>query len=135
MAGTVNLRTVDLGAYPDLVVICGEPQYHDEHTDVILNPAVIIEVLSKSTEGFDRGEKFQRYQFWNPTLTDYLLVSQTAPIIEHYSRQADGSWNYNIYQGLEHSVIIKSISCELWLADVYDRISFESPDAGEADGE
>src|SRR6266478_1977725 len=91
---------------PDLVVICGEPQYHDEHTDVILNPSVIIEVLSESTESFDRGEKFHRYRAWNPTSTDYLLVSQTAPIIEHFSRQLDGSWSYRIYQGLERSVTI-----------------------------
>lgn len=121
-----------LFSYPDLVVICGEPQYHDEHTDVILNPAVIIEVLSKSTESFDRGEKFHRYQAWNPTLTDYLLVSQTAPIIEHYSRQPDGSWSYKIYQGLDRSFTISSIVCELRLADVYDRINFESQDSDES---
>ena len=74
-------------SYPDLVVICGDPQYHDEHQDVALNPVVIIEVLSESTESFDRGEKFQRYQLWNPTLSDYILVSQTAPIIEHFARK------------------------------------------------
>lgn len=118
-------------SYPDLVVICGEPQYHDEHTDVILNPAVIIEVLSESTERFDRGEKFHRYQIWNPTLTDYLLVSQTAPIIEHYSRQSDGNWSYKIYEGLDRRFIIESIGCELRLADVYDRISFEPRDSEE----
>jgi Uma2 family endonuclease len=121
-----------LFSYPDLVVICGDPQYHDEHTDVILNPAVIIEVLSKSTESFDRGEKFHRYQAWNPTLTDYLLVSQNAPIIEHFSRQDDGSWSYKIYQGLDRSVTIESIGCELRLADVYDRINFESQESDES---
>jgi hypothetical protein len=71
-------------------------------------------------------EKFHRYQVWNPTLTDYLLVSQTAPIIEHYSRQSDGGWSYKIYQGLDRSVTIESIGCELRLADIYDRINFES---------
>lgn len=120
-------------SYPDLVVICGEPKYHDEFRDVVLNPTVIIEVLSKSTESFDRGEKFHRYQAWNPTLTDYLLVSQTAPIIEHFSRQADGSWSYKIYQGLERDLIIESIGCELRLADVYDRIVFESHDVEEGE--
>lgn len=120
-------------SYPDLVVICGEPKYHDEHTDVILNPTVIIEVLSKSTESFDRGEKFHRYQVWNPTLTDYLLVSQTAPIIEPFSRQADGSWSYKIYQGLDRSLTIGSIACELRLADVYDRIIFDSQDVEEGE--
>ena len=118
-------------SYPDLVVICDEPQYHDEHRDVILNPAVIIEVLSKSTESFDRGEKFQRYQVWNPTLTDYVLVSRKAPSVEHYSRQSDGTWSYKIYQGLEQSFVIESIRCELRLADIYDRVVFKSEDADE----
>jgi len=116
--------TKGLFSYPDIVVICGEPQYHDEHRDVILNPTVIIEVLSESTEAFDRGEKFLRYQTWNPTLTDYLLVSQTSPIIEHYVRQADGGWSYYIYQGLEQSLSITSIDCTLRLAEVYDRVVF-----------
>jgi Uma2 family endonuclease len=111
-------------SYPDLVVICGEPQYHDEHKDVTLNPVVIIEVLSESTESFDRGEKFQRYQLWNPTLSDYILVSQDAPIIEHFTRKGDGSWSYNIHQGLEQHVPIESIHCTLHLAEVYDRVVF-----------
>lgn len=57
-------------SYPDIVAICGEPEYHDEFRDVVLNPTVIVEVLSESTEQFDRSEKFHRYQLWNPTLTD-----------------------------------------------------------------
>ncbi len=118
-------------SYPDLVVICGEPQYHDEHQDIVLNPAAIIEVLSESTEAFNRGEKFHRYQLWNPTLTDYILVSQSAPVVEHYVRQADGSWSYSIYQGLEQSFSIASINCMLRLSEVYDRIVFpeEAADA------
>lgn len=111
-------------SYPDLVVICGEPQYHDEHQDVTLNPVVIIEVLSESTESFDRGEKFQRYQFWNPTLSDYILVSQSAPVIEHFTRKSDGSWSYNIYQGIEQDFAIESIHCKLQLSEVYDRVVF-----------
>lgn len=83
-----------LFAYPDIVVICGEPQYYDERRDVVINPSVIIEVLSESTEAFDRGGKFLRYQNWNPSLTDYILVSQFEVIVEHYVRQPDGSWSY-----------------------------------------
>jgi Uma2 family endonuclease len=116
--------TKGLYSYPDIVVICGEPQYHDEYRDVILNPTVIVEVLSESTEAFDRGEQFLRYQIWNPTLTDYLLVSQSNPLVEYYQRQPDGSWSYYIYQGLEQSLVIKSIDCTLRLAEVYDRIVF-----------
>jgi Uma2 family endonuclease len=115
-------------SYPDLVVICGEPQYHDEHQDVTLNPTVIIEVLSMSTEGFDRGEKFHRYQLWNPTLSDYVLVSQTAPIVEHYTRQSDGTWSYQIYEGLDRSFNISSIRCDLRLSDIYDRITLSTDD-------
>src|SRR5205085_3465924 len=113
-----------LYSYPDLVVICGEPQYHDEYRDVVLNPIVIIEVLSESTESFDRGEKSERYRMWNITLTDYLLVSQTRPIIEHYVRQADGGWSSYIYSGLDQKFFLNSINCELRLADVYERVVF-----------
>ena len=113
-----------LFSYPDIVVICGEPQYHDQHRDVILNPSAIIEVLSDSTEAFDRGEKFHRYQAWNPTLTDYLLVSQRAPIVEHYIRQPESRWSYRIIAGLDERFTIESIGCTLQLENVYDRIVF-----------
>lgn len=111
-------------SYPDVVVICGEPLYHDAHKDVILNPTAIVETLSPSTEAFDRGEKFDRYKTWNPTLRDYLLVSQDEPRVEHHSKQADGSWSYHLYTGLEASVGIASIQCTLKLADVYERVAF-----------
>lgn len=116
--------TKGLYSYPDVVVICGERQFHDSHRDVVLNPSVIIEILSPATEAFDRGEKFDRYQFWNPTLSDYLLVSQDQPKIEHFIRQSDGSWKYVVYRGLNSQVDIKSIQCVLPLAEVYDRIVF-----------
>jgi Uma2 family endonuclease len=106
------------------MVICDEPQYHDPHRDVVLNPRLIIEVLSASTEAFDRGEKFLRYNTWNPTLTDYLLVSQSRPLIEHFVRQHDGGWSYYVYQGLDQSLPLHSIACTLRLAEVYDRIVF-----------
>ena len=116
--------TRGLFSYPDLVVICGEPQYHDTLADVVLNPKVIIEVLSESTEAFDRGGKFRRFQRWNPTLTDYLLVSQDQPLVEHFTRQPDGTWSYRLTMGLDSSVVITSISCTLKLAEVYERITF-----------
>lgn len=81
-------------------------------------------VFYRTPEAVDRGEKFLRYQLWNPTLTDYLLVSQSSPIIEHYVHQSVGGWSYYIYQGLEQSLSIKSIDCTLRLADVYDRVVF-----------
>lgn len=114
-----------LFSYPDLVVLCGEPQYHDTYRDVVLNPTAIIAVLSPSTEAFDRGAKFLRYHNWNLTLTEYLLVSQTEPLVEHFSRQSGSSnCSYRIYQELEQSLTLASIRCILRLVDVYDRLVF-----------
>lgn len=118
--------TKGMFSYPDVVVICDEPEHHDAHRDIILNPKVIIEVLSESTEAFDRGEKFTRYQSCNPTLTDYVLVSQDHPQIEHFQKQPEGSWSYQRSTGLEASVVITSIGCTLKLADVYDRVKFDA---------
>jgi Uma2 family endonuclease len=111
-------------SYPDLVVICGEPEYHDKHQDIVLNPAVIIEVLSETTEEFDRGIKFMRYRNFNDTLTDYILVSQIEPHVEHYIRQENGDWLLKEYYGLEAGFRINSINCSLNLAEIYDRIDF-----------
>jgi Uma2 family endonuclease len=116
-----------LFSYPDILVICGEPVYHDDQSDVILNPKAIIEVLSPTTEAFDRGEKFVRYQMWNPTLSDYILVTQHRPQVEHFSRKADGSWSYDIVFGLESKITISSIACTLSLAEIYERVVFPEP--------
>ncbi|MCY7345720.1 MAG: Uma2 family endonuclease [Pyrinomonadaceae bacterium] len=112
-------------SYPDLVIICGEPEYHDKHQDIILNPSVIIEVLSESTAKFDRGTKFMRYRSFNPTLTDYILVSQEEAHVEHYTRQANGDWILREYYGADKTFQIDSVACSLTLADVYARVEFE----------
>jgi Uma2 family endonuclease len=121
---TAGETTRGLFSYPDILVICGEPEFHDALTDVVLNPKVIAEILSQSTEAFDRGEKFTRLQTWNPSLTDYILVSQDRPQVEHYTRQPDGSWTYRLTTGMEASVTIASIRCALKLAEVYERVTF-----------
>jgi Uma2 family endonuclease len=124
-----------LYSYPDVLVVCGGMQFHDEYRDVLLNPTIIIEVLSPATEAFDRGEKWLRYQSWLPSLMDYLLVSQSEPLIERYRRQLDGGWLYSLVSGLEGRVTLASIGCAWQLADVYDRIVFpaEQPEtSGEA---
>lgn len=113
-----------LYSYPDLLVVCGELKFHDEHRDVLLNPKVIVEVISPSTEAFDRGEKWTRYQTWLPELTDYLLVSQSTPQIDHYHRRANGEWSYSLVNKLEGSLRLQSIDCTLPLTEVYDRIVF-----------
>ena len=120
----LSQRTKGLFSYPDLLVVCGELRFHDEHRDVLLNPAVIIEVLSPATEAFDRGEKWARYQTWLPELSDYLLVSQSKPQIEHFHRQAGGEWLYSLVNNPRESLRLISIDCILQLADVYDRVAF-----------
>jgi Uma2 family endonuclease len=110
-----------LYAYPDLTIYCGEPLFHDDHGDVLLNPVVIFEVLSRSTEAYDRGEKFERYKTIE-TLNDYVLVSQDRARLEHFSRQPDGSWSLTEVSGLDASLDIASIDCRVPLAEVYDRV-------------
>lgn len=117
-------RRAGLYSYPDIVVICDEPKYLDEQEDVVVNPKVIVEILSDTTEVFDRGLKFARYQKYNPTLSDYILVSQDRPQIDHYRREKDGSWKYTIHEGLRAVVKIETIKCRLKAADVYKRIKF-----------
>lgn len=116
--------TKGMFSYPDVLVVCGDREFHDAHKDIILNPKVVIEVLSESTESFDRGEKFTRYQTYNPTLTDYVLVSQNKPQVEHFHKPASGPWTYQLYTGLDAAVLLDSIGCTLKLADVYDRVVF-----------
>ena len=114
-----------LYSYPDLLVVCGELQFLDENRDVIINPNVIIEVASPSTGAFDRGDKFRRYRTFNPSLTDYLIVAQDRPFIEHFARQENGLWVIAAsVTELSGSVHIASINCALQLAEVYDRVEF-----------
>jgi Uma2 family endonuclease len=122
-----------LYSYPDLVVVCGELQFLDDNRDVIINPKVIIEVSSPSTEAFDRGEKFRRYRAHNPSLTDYLIVAQNHPFIEHFALRENGEWviaaSVTELSGIVH---IASVNCTLRLVEVYDRVEFpeeeEEPD-------
>lgn len=117
-----------LFSYPDLTVICGEPIFLDENSDVLINPKVIFEVLSPATENFDRGEKFSRYRVWNETLTDYVLIWQDIPVIEHFQRQSDNRWLLTIIEGIESVLEIDSIEVSIKLSDIFDRIEFEQDD-------
>jgi Uma2 family endonuclease len=110
-----------LYAYPDLMIVCGEPKFHDQHGDVLLNPTVIVEVLSPSTETYDRGEKFLRYRNEIESLLDYVMVSQDRPHIEHHSRQPDGTWRLDEIDGLEGELVLSSIDCRIPLVELYAR--------------
>lgn len=120
--------TKGLFSYPDLIVVCGELKFHDEHRHVILNPKVIIEVLSPATEKSDRDVKWERYQTWLPDLEDYVIVSQDRPKIEDYRRDERGQWIYSRVSGLEGVVQLASIKCSLPLSGVYDRVVFAQED-------
>ncbi len=109
--------------YPDVVVVCGQPEFEDHERDTLLNPTVLIEVLSPSTEAYDRGAKFEAYRSL-PSLADYLLVAQDRAAVEHYTRQVDDRWLLTAYAGLNAVVQIESIGCELRLADLYDKVEF-----------
>lgn len=111
---------------PDLLVVCGELKFHDEHRDVLLNRAVIIEALSPATEAFDCGEKWTRYQTWLPEFSDYLLVSQSKPQLDCFHCRTGGEWFYTLATRLDGSLQIASIGCTLQLSEVYDRIAFPS---------
>lgn len=117
--------------YPDVTVICGPPQYRGRGTSVVTNPLLIVEVLSPSTEAKDRGEKFLHYQAIE-TLNAYLLVSQSAPQVELFTRGGDGDWKYVLVTGLESVLDISPLSIRLLLADIYDQINFTDQAEDEA---
>lgn len=122
-----------LFSYPDAVIVCGIPQFLDEHQDVLCNPKVIIEVLSPSTEAFDRGEKFHRYRTHNSSLSDYLVVEQNKPFLEHFTRLENGLWAIkSSILDLRENLYVESIECTLRLAEVYDRVSFISAELEES---
>ena len=106
--------------YPDIAVVCGTPQFEDAQVDTLLNPTLLVEVLSPSTEAYDRGGKFAHYRKID-TLREYLLVAQDQPSIERYMRQGD-VWILTEAEGLEASVPLESIDCVLSLREVYDKV-------------
>lgn len=125
----VKIENAGVYTYPDVVVCCGDTRMEDCEQDTLLNPTVVIEVLSPSTEGYDRGEKFFYYRQLE-SLADYLLVSQAEMRVEHYARQPNGLWLLSDVTGPEGTVEIPSIDCRLSLADVYDRVEVAIPRLG-----
>jgi Uma2 family endonuclease len=109
--------------YPDASVVCGVLEFHDKYRDVVLNPVLIIEVLSKSTANFDQGEKFEAYRRI-VTLQEYVLVAQKKPHIMRYTRQSHGGWSFYETYNIEDTVHLASIECDLALADVYAKVDF-----------
>ncbi len=110
--------------YPDLTVYCGQAELADEYSATLLNPVVILEVLSKSSEAYDRGLKFAHYRGIS-SLRDYVLISQTEPRIEVFSRMPDGKWTFTEFVGSEAICRIPAVDAEVKLAYLYRGISFD----------
>lgn len=122
----VQVSLSGLYTYPDLAVICGKAQFADEHVDTLLNPKLLIEVLSSTTKSYDRGKKFEHYRQL-ASLQEYLLVSQGEPHIDRFVKQVDGRWALDDAHGLDGVLKLESIAAELPLVEVYRRVKFENP--------
>lgn len=112
--------------YPDVIVVCDEPQFEDNEFDTLLNPTVVIEVLSKSTEARDRGEKFSDYR-GIASVKEVVFVSQYRMQVEHYLRQTNGEWILHEATLPSETITVESIGCSLTLAEIYERITFPPP--------
>jgi Uma2 family endonuclease len=117
----VKVSPTGLCTYPDVVVVCGEARFEDVQRDTLLNPTVIIEVLSKSTEAYDRGEKFEHYRKL-ASLAEYLLISQDKMHVDHYVRQPDHQWLLSESSAADQRVGLPAIGCELPVAEIYDKV-------------
>jgi Uma2 family endonuclease len=117
----IKITASGLYTYPDVVVACTSPVFEDERIDTLLNPTVIIEVLPKSTTGYDRGDKSEYYRTLD-SLSEYLLVAQDKPHVEHYVRQPGNQWLLSEADGLSGAIDLRSINCRLVMSDIYDKV-------------
>jgi Uma2 family endonuclease len=121
----LRVDATGLYTYPDIVVVCGEPRLTDAELDTLLNPTLIVEVLSPSTEAYDRGKKFAHYRTIE-SLAEVVLISQEQVEVERFSRQPEGGWLLLEANRLEDRLPLPSIGCELPLSAVYERVFGES---------
>ena len=119
----VKVSSTGLYTYPDVTVACDEPQFEDAEVDTLLNPTVLVEVLSPSTADYDRGGKFAHYRRL-ASLQEYVLISQDRPLVEHYVRQDSDQWLLTEQRGLEDMLVLPSIGCQIPLAEIYLKIRF-----------
>ncbi len=110
--------------YPDIVAVCGGIDLEDDKFDTLLNPIAIFEILSDSTEAYDRGTKFRHYRLI-PSFQEYILVSQHSCLVEKYVRGDGGKWIYSSYEGMDQAVQIECINCKLMLSEIYDGVKFQ----------
>jgi Uma2 family endonuclease len=120
----VKVRSSTFYTYPDVAVVCGEPQFEDKEVDTLLNPTLLVEVLSQSTERCDRIAKTSYYRTID-SLQEYLLVAQHWFRVEQYLRQPNGQWSLTEYTSPDEAVQLPSIDCVLRLSDIYDKVVFD----------
>jgi Uma2 family endonuclease len=131
----VKVAATGLCTYPDVVVVCGEPRFEDENGDTLLNPTLLVEVLSRTTEAYDRGEKFAHYRLLE-SLAEYVLIAQDRCRVERFTRQPDGQWLLSEARDLGAAMALPSIGSQLALAEVYERVKLPAePRAARADVE
>jgi Uma2 family endonuclease len=117
----VKVSATGLYTYPDVVVVCGEPKFEDAHVDTLLNPTLLVEVLSASTAAYDRGQKFAHYRGIE-SLSEYVLVSQDECRVEHFVKQSDRQWLQTIVLSLDAEVNLPGTQGVLRLREIYDRV-------------
>jgi Uma2 family endonuclease len=125
----LRISASGLYTYPDLMVVCGDPKYADDRRDTVLNPTLIVEVLSESTEAHDRGFKFAQYRKLD-SFREYALVSTAEPRVETFLRQTEGQWLLSESVGGAAACHFASLDCKIALSDIYDKITFEAEQAG-----
>ncbi|MCX6594108.1 MAG: Uma2 family endonuclease [Acidobacteria bacterium] len=123
----VYIASFNVATYPDAMVICGPTLFARRRNDLVENPSLIIEVLSPSTEAYDRGRKFEYYRAL-PSLREYILISQDQPQVEQFSRQPDDSWRITVHRGLSAAVTMAAINASIQLKDLYAKV--EWPEEG-----
>jgi Uma2 family endonuclease len=126
----VRIPNTDRYVYPDVSVVCGKTQFEDEERDILLNPTVIVEVLSDSTEASDRGKKFDNYLTIH-SLREYLMIAQDEPRVYHFVRQADNRWLFSEASQLDNVIRLDSIGCQLTFVEIYRNVELSSSGQGE----
>ncbi|MGO9464789.1 MAG: Uma2 family endonuclease [Isosphaeraceae bacterium] len=126
----VYIDRTGLYTYPDVVVVCGEPRFEDDEVDTLLNPTAIVEVLSPTTEAYDRGKKFLHYRRL-PTLREYVLVSQDRVLVERFTRQGD-DWLLTELTQIDDTLRLDSIDCELPLREIYAKVKLGADAASDS---
>ena len=121
----VRVSPTGLYTYPDVTVVCGEARFVDDQSDTLLNPTVIVEVLSPSTEEYDRAGKFEQYRKLD-SLQAYLVIAQDRNHVEHWERQSDHQWLLTETDSIEDTIALPSIACRLSVADIYEKVEFET---------